>query len=244
MSPNRPLLASELYAASQSRQCVGDQECHWCSAPCTRHLIHDDIVLPFQKRTKPALRPASPYLCLACWMWNRRSVTVFWLGGNPTTRDGLRDRQCPLNHAWWIADDGAWAIRPESAATLWKLLLSPPLRFSLAFRNGGKVPSYLQMMHANDHVIIQKDTPLTYTVDNVRHEYTVYELEHAVEHGPDGTEPGVQALLRLLGPCPDSPAAAPLLPPPLTEKRGRGRPTKEGEGGNTSRKMLRASGYV
>jgi hypothetical protein len=44
------------------------------------------------------------------------------------------------------------------------------------------------------------DTPLDFTVNNIPHIFTVYDLQEAVKHGSTGKEPGARVLIKMLGP--------------------------------------------
>lgn len=125
------------------------------------------------------------------------------------------DRQTAPKWSWLVTESQAWALRREDAAELYNVLLSPPLKFFLSFRDGENPPlNYLQLCLANDLTAISGDTKLNFTVNNIPHTYTVYELEDVLTGGNiNGKEPGVQALVRMLG-----------LRQSDVEKRGVGRP--------------------
>ncbi len=231
-------LASELFAVSQGSLCEGPDECHWCGAPCERHWAHDDLPprIGRLRSRSLALRPGNGYICNGCWLWRRQRVTVNFLGG------GLKDVQSAANWGWYVAGARAWALRPTSEpdrATLFKRLLDPPPRFFLALRESE--PSLLQYAVANCLQEVTASSPVVYTLDNKPMTYTIYELEHALAHGPGGTEPGVQALLRVFG-VPDAPQGdVGEQEQDAPAKRGRGRPPKvksEGEPGNPSTRKI------
>lgn len=215
--PVRPLLASELYAISQGKSCSGREECYWCSAPCGRFNTHDDDVPVFAPRRAKtqAKRPGNAFVCDGCWLWRRKRITVFWLS------EGFKDGLCPLDHSWWITDQEAWGIRvPKDAGELYARLLEPPLLFTLTLTDGTPgAKNHIQHAFANDLEEIKADTPLKFTLNNIPHEYTVYELGNALRtNDPAGMRPGVGALLRLFGPYEAS---------DRTERRGPGRPRSD-----------------
>ncbi len=220
-------LASELYAISQNSSCSGPEECHWCGAPCQRNRPHDDLP-PEIGRKRPVLakRPGNQFICNGCYHWRMRRLTVNFLGG------GLKDVQTPENWSWFVRGVEAHALRPGDSSdrdALYARLLDPPPQFFLALRD--QVPVLLQHAEANRlDESFTASTPVKFTLDNRPLVYTVYELQHALEHGPAGTEPGVQALVRLFGLPPKLHANG--IPPsetPEEPKRGRGRPPKVAE---------------
>ncbi len=196
------MLASQLYALSQSNRCEGTETCHWCSAPCQRLWLHDEPPAVIGvKRDRLARCPNSIYVCVGCWMWRRGSVTVGFLphpNGNGVP--SYKDRQKSPLWSWLITDTNSWAIRKSDNEELVKILLEPPLRFFLSLLDGDKPPpNHLQMCIANDLERIEGATPLAFTVNNIPHKYTVYELEDVLTGGDsNGKEPGVQALVRIL----------------------------------------------
>lgn len=207
---SRPLLASELYALSQNGICSGSNECHWCGGPCSSNFPHDDPppIIGIKARS-PCKRPANSYICNGCWLFKRKRITISYLGG------GYKDGQCPSFYSWWITEKGAWAITNEDKEELYECLLDPPSKFVLALLDG-KSENYLQLAEINNHQDkILGSTPLVFTINNITHYYNVYELTEALINGPDGKEPGVGALLRLLGPYNVN---------EQVEKKGRGRP--------------------
>ena len=216
------LCASNLYARSQGRENSGTSNCHWCASLCERTWAHDDEQrLPFQRPKVFARCPSNPYICAGCWLWRRLRVPANFLEG------GFADSQCALNHSWWITDHGAWAISrwPSSKKALYDLLLHPPLRFCLALLDGENLfQNQLQQTLCNDMDEMRGDTLLRFTINNVPHTYTVYELEQSIlYHDPEGKEPGISALVRLLGEyIPDEDDI-------VLGKRARGRPRKEVE---------------
>lgn len=190
--------ASMIYAMSQGGKCDGDQECHYCGGPCTRLLTHGE---PVQVHTgRPAggvrLRPGNPYVCVGCWMWGFKRVSAPHLSG------GVKDGVAPKKRSWLVSAE-AKDLTPACGPKLYERLLSPPPLFFLALLEGDSPPDNLiQCAVANVCTDPKADTPFWLTVNNARHRYTVYELEQAALHGPEGREPGVRALLRLFGPVP------------------------------------------
>ncbi len=206
-------LASQLYAQSQGAECQGSFECFWCSAPChnTWHHTEAPPMIGIKRRTI-AKRPGNPFICCGCWLWRRKRLTVRFLEG------GYKDVQAPENHSWFITPELAYGIRKESHQKLYDLLLDPPPKFVLSLLTEESISNLLQSSICNNNTDIQTGTSLNYTINNVPHTYTVYELTHALKHEPEGTDPGVQSLVRILGPY------KAFAPDESEEKRGRGRP--------------------
>lgn len=216
------LTASMLYALSQGDHCQGPQECHWCCAPCEYSYIADDPIIPFVKNPNQPKRPGNQFICKGCWLYRRRSITVRYLHG------GFKDRQCPLDQSWWITNQEAFAIRDADFATLYKHLLNPPIPFVLSLLDGITNINHIHQAFCNCLEELMADTPLLFTINNVKHTYTIYELEQAIQHGPEGKEPGVQALWRFLGPC--------IV---KEDKRSKGRPTNEEQNSKSIRRKIR-----
>lgn len=201
-----------LYALSQNSNCEGPDFCHWCGAPCERLWTHDDPPpIPFQKNIWLAKRPGNQFICKGCWLFRRKRITINNLDGT------WRDYQSPILHSWWVTEDGSWTINSLTDKTkLYEKLLHPPLKFCLSLLVT-QTKNLLQLTPVNDVHRIIADTPLTFSVDNNSMIYSVYELEYALRtEDYTGLEPGVQVLIRLLGPY--------LLPKEEEKKRGRGRP--------------------
>lgn len=211
------LLASELYAISQSNRCIGEERCHWCNAPCQRLWIHDEPPAVIGvKRDRLARNQNGVFICVGCWLWRRGSVTVNFL--SHSDGNGLpnyKDRQKATNWSWLVTETQAWALRREDASELYSILLSPPLRFFLSLLDGDKPPpNHLQMCLANDLPSIGGDTKLQFTINNIPHAYTIYELEDVLTGGDlNGKESGVRALVNMMG-----------VRQSDKEKRGVGRP--------------------
>ena len=192
------MLASELYAKSQLCKNSGPEMCHWCGSPCSRNYRHNEPPpSPFTKKNHLVRCPANLHICVGCFLWRRQRITINHTDGS------YRDGQCPMNHSWWIAENEALAVcnsivNPHNKE-VYDRLLRPPLQFSLSLVNP-KTINHLQCQVVNDMVEIKADTKLSFTLDNQPLSYTVYELEQALRHGLDGKEPGVQALIRFLGP--------------------------------------------
>jgi len=84
------------------------------------------------------------------------------------------------------------------------------------------VSNLIQLAVVNDLPEIRDDTLLAFTVNGVVHHYTTYELSEVLKTGdPNGKDPGVQALWRIVGPTKID------LVISQDEKRDRGRPKKE-----------------
>src|SRR4051812_23498340 len=121
------ITASELFALSQRVRCEGSYECHWCSSPCKSLWVHDDVMpYPFVKRLEPAKRISNPYVCLGCWLYRRKRVTVNFLDGT------LKDRQSPREHSWYFTKQEAYGLIEGKSQKLYASLLNPPLTFSLS----------------------------------------------------------------------------------------------------------------
>lgn len=222
----RPVLASQFFARTQSSHCDGTEECHWCAGPCQRLHIHDNPPpVPFVKDYERAKRPSNPFICVGCWLWRRKRVTVRFLGG--VGRDALKDGQCALNHSWLITETSALVISKDSQEELKEFVLAPHSRFILAFLDDptGLTKNHLHLMVANDLPEVLADTPLVFTVNNVPFVYSVYELETAITQGTGGRLPGVAQLFRLLG-----------IPEPVVDEDGKlpkreaGRPAPKQDG--------------
>lgn len=196
------LRASELYAISQSNRCTGPEGCHWCGAACGRLWLHDEPpAILGVRRDRLALNPNGLYICIGCWLWRRKRVTVNFLphtdgNGAPT----YLDRQEAPKWSWLVTEAGSWALREGDAQALVSFLVAPPLRFFLSLLDGNTPPpNHLQMCLANNFEQIGGDTPLRFTINNIPHQYTVYELEDVLTGGGVvGKEPGVRALASFL----------------------------------------------
>ncbi len=220
------MIASELFATSQGCKCDGEFECHWCGGRCTRKWIHDDAPpIPFVRSITTAIRPGNAFVCTGCWLYRRPRVTVQHLDG--TQKDG----QSLTKHSWWITPKDAWIIEKEDHEKLYSYLLSPPSIFSLSLLSTGKVANLIQLAVVNRNDLMLADTLLYFTLDNIRHSYTVYELEEGLRHGLNGKMPGVRALIEKLGSF--------LLPSIEEVKRERGRPLKNYDATNKSKRVLK-----
>mgnify|MGYP000446835940 FL=1 len=222
------MTASDLYAISQGYKNEGSEKCHWCGSCCTRQWKHDDPgPVPFQrgKPYRPSAFPASPWICKGCWAWKRKRITVKFLNGT------FKDGQCPEDHSWWIEEGGAYGIQPSMYTHLRDKLLSPPLRFLLLLKI--ETPhNFLQLSQINDLQQIKAETTLSFSVDNVVHQYSVYELERVAKaEDANGMMPGTRALASLL---------KGLLPETNEEeKRGRGRPSTEENTASSTRRIVK-----
>jgi len=151
------------------------------------------------------------------------------------------DSKSPEMFSWWISDDGAWAINESCFHTLYEYLLKPPNRFVLSLVEEKQV-NHLQLATINDISVIKADTPLNFTINNIPHQYTIYELQRAIRPSKDqqdkdnlaGKSPGVQALLRFLG-----------EPPMREEEKAKvGRPEKSTVASEKDvKKVIARSGY-
>ena len=229
----------ELYARSQSRKCEGKERCHWCGSPCSDAERHDEPPpIPFQRSPRStALFPNSNHICRGCWLWRRKYLTVCFLDG------GLKDRQCPLNYSWIIMSGEAKGIHPMSgSAVIYQHLLNPPLLFSLTLLSSGQGPNYIHLTPINDHAKINGDTEITFSLNNKPLSYTVYELESAIRHGPDGRSPGAQALLRLFPPPKELRDDLLKNDPQQRDSRGQRPPSIHKEATDTFARTVAASG--
>ncbi len=223
---HKPVLASQLFATSQGSLCHGPDECHWCGAPCERLWAHDDIYpIPFVKSRSGAKRAANNWICLGCWLWRRKRVTVQFLDGT------FKDTQTATGHSWWITDNDAKALNPttKSRDLIYRTLLKPPIKFCLSLTDNET--NHLHHCVANDVCEIKADTGLAFTLNNILHYYSIYDLEEALRTESEGRDPGVRALIRFLG-------HYKMDVPEVKKKSGR---PKESNGGET-KKLIAASG--
>lgn len=229
---DRPLTAPDIYALSQSRRNDGPDECHWCGSPCQRTHVHDGMTYrPLAKDLERPKRPSNAYVCTGCRLWRRGRVTVHFLNGS--YRDGQRTHL----HSWWITPEISLAINGLDKDLLRQRLVSPPRTFVLSLVTSGNV----NMLHhavANDVCELKADTPLRFTADGLEMSWTVYELQEAIRHGPEGKSPGVQFLHRLIG----SPEPEPYVEQTPVTPQG-GRPPAL-EDGRKTKKILAKSGYA
>lgn len=217
---NKSLLPSEFYAMTQGVCCEGDVQCHYCAAPCKRLWLHQEPPpLPFTRSRTMAKKPESPWQCHACWLWHRKRVTINLLS------EGYKDGQCLVHHSTLITPDNVVVCDlPKSKEKLYGILLSPPLEFTLSLLEGDDQKNLIQHHVLNVHNEIKASTELDFTVNNIKHTYTVHELEETLEHGDNGRMPGARALYRILGPIPKAPGENIEQ---VKQKLRRGRPTNE-----------------
>lgn len=225
------LLPSTLFAGSQGATCEGPERCHWCSAPCTRRWTHDDPPpTPFQRSSLSALVPGSPWVCLACWMYRRKRVTVTTLAERKQI-----DGQCLMHHPWLATPEDILVITKDDHDALYETLLFPPLKFCLSLvGRDGKVKNLIQFAAVNDLEKIAADTELHFTLNNHPLSYTIYELEEGLKGGLDGRMPGVRALVDFLGPY-----RKPGGVEEVKVKRERGRPKRNYEELTEAQKVTR-----
>lgn len=227
------LSAPELYAHANGIYCVGSEQCHWCAAPCEQRYIHnDDPILPFVRRTFTAKKPSGGWICMGCFLFLAPRITIQYLHG------GFKDGQSPKKQSWWITrSESKVLIKNESAESLYPILLDPPRCFVLALLDDTTIPNNLHQAVANEPEELNTGTLLQFTLNNIIHTYTVYELREAlISGGKTGKEPGVQALIRWLGP---------YTKLENTEKRDPGRPIKvEADDGKRSQAVIAQSGGI
>ena len=196
------MLATDLYAISEGKKNEGHWECHWCTAACDSSMVHDDPPpIPFVSRGKSnAKRPTMPYICLGCWLWRRKSLSIFSLSGKL-----LKDRQTPRDWSWFITPVDARVIIPDDYPLLREMLLNPPSRFALIVKVDDPVEIHRTV--ANDNQTVTVGTQLHFTVDHVLHSWTPAGLEHAIRNGEQGSDAGCRYLSKWLAPwnLPDKP---------------------------------------
>lgn len=206
--------APQLYALAESTTCSGDQECHWCSAPCKRFYTHEEPPpLIGVRRPSTARRPGNSYVCSGCWMFRRTSITVRYLG------NGYRDRRQPAKESWLLTPHKAWGLRgPQTAQHVYPILLKPPPLFALSLIHDGQ-ENLLHTCPVNASTKWEAANPIAYSLDGTVLHYTPYELEHALRYGAEGKTIGVRSLISFFG-------TFPMMPPPEvaqveTGERGR-----------------------
>ena len=189
--------ASDLFAQSQgSLNFDGEtgQRCHWCGSACNQDWKHDDLPpIPFVKIKNQAKCPANHWICVGCWLWRRGRVTVTFVDGS------YKDGQTASGHSWWVTDDSAKAVNSSCQHLLHSCLLKPPNRFVLTLITEG-FSNNLHLAVANDVSIIEAETPLLFTINNIVSEYTVYDLETALKDPEASRTPGVRMLLKYFHP--------------------------------------------
>ena len=191
--------ASEIYAQSQGNECTGNQECHWCSAPCKTLFPHEDqLVFAIQAGIRSlhtyAKRPGNTYICMGCWLWRRRSITVFFIDKD------YKDRQKPMEHSWLITPDYSKGILADKHKDeVYNYLLSPDKIFTLMLLSNSNTLNHLHCGIVNSYEKITAETELFYTLDNKPMSYTIYELEDALTGTDQGKSPGVRMLVSLFG---------------------------------------------
>lgn len=201
------MLASELYAISEGKKCEGKRECHWCGAACEEKWLHDEPPpLIGVRRSAMVARPNNPWICTGCWLWRRQRITINLLDGTQ------RDVQTPAKHCWLISDKTSLAFyAADHRQILFKLLTVPVAPFSLILRTPGNgVDVHIQMAVVNEMNNPTINTPMFFTLDNIKHQFTLYELDEALKHTDTGKEPGVRVLAKifdgLVPKVPDGPA--------------------------------------
>lgn len=209
--------SSELYAYSLGFHCEGREECYWCGCSCSQKWQHEEPPpIPFVRSTKLAKRPGNKYICAGCWLYRRKSITVFSLTNT------LKDRQCLINHSWFMTEQETRVINKEDHDELFEYLLDPPYVFSLSLLSSSAKQSHIQLVPLNSFSEIHADTPLHFSYDGVTCSYTIYELEETIRtKETTGKNPGIRLLVDLLG--------YPLPKENEPQKKKRGRPPKKEE---------------
>lgn len=239
MNVQSTLKASELFAISQGTSCIGSGrwKCHWCGAPCENEFVHDDPPpVPFVRSKSTALCPNESYICIGCWLWRRKRVSINFLTG------GFKDGQEPKHHSWWITEKGAWGLGDKKDYDeVYKQLVQPPKRFALAFRlEKDKVDTLIQLMTANDRIGIIAETPLYFTVNNIQHTFSVYELTESIKNDKHIYGPGVRILKEILGEPPAE--IKEKYPTSKEEARKQGERISRDDPKKTLKKVIVASG--
>lgn len=238
------LTASCLLALANGVKNEGPTECHWCGSPCQRFLTHDDLPYsPFIPHTRPAKSPGSSYICLGCWLWGRKRVTVNHFSGG-----GFTDGQAAIRHSWIITERAAWVIRkPDDYPALYDFLIQPSGSFALTLTTNGNSPrpdNFLQLVPANDLAKINNDTLIKFNFNNTTYDYCIYELREAILDGDaTGKRPGIGVLFGLWQPpVPEGTSGHSNRGEALFRKRGRP-PSREGEdtdGRKTKKEIFRS----
>lgn len=201
----------ELWALSQSEECWGNLECHWCGSPCIQGTTHDDLPPILGVRSKSlAARPSSPWICTGCKLFRQKRRTIWFLGGDRTGTGGFQDSRCPMNYSWLVTDKKAWAIR--GGVDLYKALLTPPKRFALSLidEKGTNLP---HLWRVNEAPEWKAGDDLWLTINGTPFVWTVADLEAILSHKESkGLSPGVVALEKRFGAYP--PLAAKRLESP------------------------------
>lgn len=225
------LLASstQLLAIGHGTTCEGMFKCHWCGAPCGDSFQHDDKgLIPFSKDRSYARHPSESYICNGCWLFRRGRTTITYLGG------GYSDGQLARNHSWLVTERSTHALREQSREALLQFLLEPTHRFALSILTE-QVENLLHLCPVNAFREIRADTSLSFCLNNVRHEYSVYELRETMKRRQvKGKSPGVRVLLDYLG-------DAVRYDDDKEEKKGRGRPHGQQNLINEHREVIRKS---
>lgn len=216
--------APDLFALAMGVPNRGDHACYWCGSAAEKDSRHK---YPAPMIGQPPLQhvkfPRSPFICRGCARFRKPSVTIFDLAG------GFKDGQQYENHSLWMTRMGCAMVAPTQRRMVYDLLLNPPLTFALSLLTGAtKEKTRLQGLFVNDHAEIKADTPLYFSIDNMRVGYTVYDLQNALKLGAEGLEPGIRMLVDHCGPLHDT-SFEPTDEPPPEEKRGRGRPPAKPE---------------
>jgi hypothetical protein len=242
-----PWNTPRLFAHAHGQEIRGPARCHWCGNPCDRLWPHDDLPpLPFTKQKYHALCPSEPWVCVGCWLYRRKRVTLRFFSGD------FRDGQAAGDHSWLLTEGGFWGLSPYclKSPQLREFFLKPPLRWALAVRDGREPPACLiHRTPLNDLPEVQVGSLLRFTINNVEHTYSVFELSQAMAHGTPGKQAGTRELFRLLG----EPRLKPPLPPPPPSVGGRPKepepaaavltrnvqtPPNQGPAPNPARKLL------
>lgn len=225
----KSVYASEVYAQSQGNECFGFQECHWCGAPCGDLFPHDDLLIHsiqigIRKLHTYAKRPNNTYICMGCWLWRRKRLTITFMDAD------YKDGRCPVNFSWLITPDYAKAIKSTNKKEIYGYLLNPEKVFVLSLITEKSI-NHLHCAIANAHEVVTAETELFFTIDNIVLSYTIYELEDALTSSPQGKSPGIISLIHFFGPI-DIPFKEQI-------KKRVGRPTLEESSHHTEQQRLK-----
>jgi hypothetical protein len=158
-----------------------------------------------------------------------------------------KDSQARYHHSLWLTDTEAIVPMKQidrqtrsAPELLYPKLLNPPLRFCLALLHDGHPQNDLHLMVVNDVSIINANTTLQFTANNIAMVYSPYELEKALRDDNNSRSPGVAALLAAIGPY--------KLPEKPVLDRKAGRPKEDDRedviAAREARRVIRASGMV
>jgi len=217
-----------LWAVAHGDTCSGKYECHWCGNPCKDEVVHDDHPpIPFVRNSRSsALRPGNAFICKGCQIFRRKRITVTGLGG------GFADSKNSKDFSWWCSERGAWILEKKDFPVLYPILLTPPLKFVLALRDSSGGDNVVHMMVCNAHEQIKANTELFFTINGVKHNFCLYDLQSCIVDNIGSSSPGVAALVRFLGKPPD------IITTSQEKKHDHGRGPKMIESGKITQQVV------